>query len=744
MGVFTASAQRPQVESAGRSLGTDSATVDSSTVPELGSIVYNSKEESNEDLASLVHVFHYRPWAVKIEKMLHPDMEPTRVAYPNALDALDDFYLGRGYGQVHYSLYYQPTTELRFCFLPDPFRAFSHTVQNLRFYQTRRPFTSLTYNSSIHEDFCVRVNHTQNIMPRWNFALNADFVKRDGVYTQDAVKDENLNFSTNYYSRDSRYQLQAGIIHTTYHQEENGGVLDDSTCWLQTTRSGVAVELYKASNRWRNTAAFVHQSYNTVSQLEQLHPIRLTDVSTQSDSIIGYDTVMPARPRVFNTGVIGWDLQYVKQKHNYYDGDPTHFSYHFVDTARTLDSTTTYLLTSRFYWTNDAYMHTHWHNPWIITLGITPEMAWMPTLSLAEGDTVPTFIGPNAIYQQYYISVNPFFSSHWRLGNNAGADIEGEMVCGSYRNGDYQLQASLSSFIGKRLQASLHAITQAQQPDFFYYQFSGNNAHWYYDKNFYNKQHTNQLKARAQLLRRHLSGMLDGDLFTEKQSHTQYSVDSTSDMLSTKDRHLADIRYWQRENQQPLLAMDFSVTSVDNIIINDGDPTAPFHQYADVVLLLQASLRANLSWRWLHWDMLHMLQHTNRLDRMDVPTFATKNSFYADFPVFNGAMRLQTGLNLRYFTSFHADGWKPYYGMFTHQDDVTIGNYLWSDLFLTAQIKQVSFYVKVAHWNSLSFLAPESREILSFLGTTANYFTLPHYPGEDLNIYWGITWKFFN
>ena len=28
--------------------------------------------------------------------------------------------------------------------------------------------------------------------------------------------------------------------------------------------------------------------------------------------------------------------------------------------------------------------------------------------------------------------------------------------------------------------------------------------------------------------------------------------------------------------------------------------------------------------------------------------------------------------------------------------------------------------------------------------TDPHYFTLPHYPGEDLNVYFGATWKFFD
>lgn len=703
----------------------DTAATDSSAALELGSIVYNRKEENNEELANLVHLFHYHPWTVKIEQMLHPDMEPTRVSYPNVLDVLDDYYLGRGYGQVHYSLYYRPDDAQALRYLPDPFPAFSHTPQDLWLYQTQRPYTSLSYSSSIHKDFHVSVSHTQNVMPRWNFALNADFVKREGVYTRDAVKDENFDFSTNYYSRDSRYQLQAGVIRTVYNQEENGGVLDDSTCWLQTTRSGVAVELYEASNKWRSTVAFLHQSYNTVVPFQQLQPI----YHPNTDSIAYYDTVMPQEPHILNSGVLGWDVEFAKQKRNYDDGNPSHFSYHFVDTARTHDSTTAYLLASRLYWTNDAYMHARWKNPWVVTLGVMPQVAWLPTLAIADGDTVPLFVRYGAQRQQPYFSVSPFFSSHWTLSGDIRAELEGETMCGSYRQGDYHLHASIRGFVSPRLLASLHARLLARLPYFFYYQYSGNHARWYYDESHYARQRTRQLTLRMQLLRHHASEIPDTDSIV---------------VTTTSVHHLDDSRYWQHETQQPLLAVEFSTSDVNNVILNDGGPTAPFHQYSKPVLLLQASLRANLQWQWLHWDMLHTLQHTSRADLLDVPVFATKNSLYADFPLFNKAMRIQTGINLRYFTSYHADAWKPYYGLFTHQNDVAIGNYLWSDLFLTAQIKQVSFYVKVSHWNSLSFLGSDFRETLNLWGTTAHYFTLPHYPGEDLNVYWGITWKFFN
>jgi hypothetical protein len=54
-----------------------------------------------------------------------------------------------------------------------------------------------------------------------------------------------------------------------------------------------------------------------------------------------------------------------------------------------------------------------------------------------------------------------------------------------------------------------------------------------------------------------------------------------------------------------------------------------------------------------------------------------------------------------------------------------------ADFWLTLQIKRATIYAKVSHFN-----APLERH--------PSYFSLPHYPMEDLGVYWGVVWKFFN
>lgn len=72
----------------------------------------------------------------------------------------------------------------------------------------------------------------------------------------------------------------------------------------------------------------------------------------------------------------------------------------------------------------------------------------------------------------------------------------------------------------------------------------------------------------------------------------------------------------------------------------------------------------------------------------------------------------------------------PAMGAFVHQDKVKIGNYLFTDFFVQAQIDRVKFFVALCH---------------PYAGVFGNeYYLTPHYPSEKLNLRYGVTWMFFD
>lgn len=161
------------------------------------------------------------------------------------------------------------------------------------------------------------------------------------------------------------------------------------------------------------------------------------------------------------------------------------------------------------------------------------------------------------------------------------------------------------------------------------------------------------------------------------------------------------------------------------------DTTLTVHEGNAPLWLYQAALTSRIALGWFHLDMQQLLQHSTDQAQMPVPLWASKNSVYAELHLFGRALTLQTGVDLRYHTSFLAPTYDYRTGLFCHQDEMEVGNYIWGDLFINLQVKRASIYLKAGHLNALWETSP-------------NYFILPHYPGRKFGLYWGINWKFFD
>ena len=694
--------------SGGVPLGDESS--DTVTSQEPQGIIFDTGEEA--DSVMRVKVFGFSPlWRdVKLREVEHPSLDPTDVARHNVVHRFDgDYYLDRGaLGQSHLSLYpfglssrtallsREALPPLALTFIPDANPVY-HRLHHVSLFQTQTPYTLLHYGSSLNKDYQIGIIHTQNIKPRWNIAFRYDLTSREGVYTNAGGTNHLLDFSTNYYSEDARYQVQANLTFNRMRQEENGGVQNDTTCWDDSRRAGVPVNMYAAQNMWRDLQLTVHQSYNTVRQFNRPVPIVETRIDTlretrqvsdtltgdsivlrndtvvslvPRDTIVGYDTLYAHTPHTYNTGVFAMDLRVGRQRRIFSDSQPDSWFYDnlALDTTFYFDSTALHQVVADLYWTNDAYMSHRWHNPFILKGGIRPEYS---RLQFADA-------------QYSYFALSPFAHAEIALRHFL-LSVDAEEVTGGYRNGDYRIASSLRLDIAGRHDINLLFLSEAQQPALIYYHNEGCYS-WDYDR--WDKVHRQQLAFNY----RYATPDTVGGLLR------QLNLTGSSMLIGNN--------IWLDETMTP----------------TQGNATG---------LLFQATLSTQLRHRWLNLRLQEMVQYSSDDAVIRVPLLASKNSLYADFTLFRNAMRMQTGFDLRAHTRYYADGWNPILGSYYRQDAVQVGGYIVLDYWLTLQIKRASIYLRVNHLN-----AP--------LEKSPRYFSLPHYPMEDLGVYWGIIWKFFN
>lgn len=645
-------------------------------------------------LQAKVFMFHLVPAQVKFNQVSHPILTPTGAQFSDRLDGMNgNYYLTvTELGHPHLSLFPSFGSSPGLVYKTNVFPGLYKTPKNITLYQVQTPYTLLSYNSSLDKDYQVHVTHSQNINARWNVAMDYHLISPEGVFSNSGATDHFLDLTTNYYSRDARYQVAAGFIWQRMLVGENGGLSnkDIYTNKRTSSLSGVPVNYTNGMSNTRDHTVFVRQTFNTVRQFEWYRPIKETFIDTipvrdtltltlfdttlndsvavdtvrttfryeARDSIVDYDTIQPHDPHVYNTGVLGMELQWDRQKYRY------------------RDSTLYNKLSATLFWTNDAYLDRRWHNPLKLYGGLRPEVAWLKQDSSLYSDTS---IRKLALYPFARLEISPWPAAELILYAEAAPNL-------SEYNLDARLQFPFRDSNGFSTQnLTFHAVVKAHQPELIYI------AQNYLRKSDYSIEMKpigiRQIEAdykRGDFLQVHLAAQhISHNVWFEQMANT----DSTTVLLP-----------------------------------NQADGSA---------LLLQGRLNLNLKLTgWLHYDMQHHLQYSSDQDQIRVPLFATKNSVYADFKLFHNVLHTQVGVDVRYHTAYKADGYDPVLGAFFRQNDVEVGNYLWADFFINLQVKRASIYAKAAHLNS--FLEEHS------------YFMLPNYPSKQFGFFFGITWKFFD
>lgn len=687
-------------------------------------IIYDTGTLPDSVLQSHIFSFGETVRDVKIRLLQNPTLLPTGLQSNDPLAAVEEcHYASLGaLGQVHQSLLFNPTFPT-ICFAHDPLPYYRQLMHKSRLFQAQTPYTLLGYGSSLDKDYQIHVVHTQNIRPRWNIAMLYDLVSRDGLYTNSGGTSHYLDLTTNYYSQDARYQMQAAIVYNRIRHAENGGVTNDTTCWDYSQESGVPVNMYTAQNQWRDIEIRIHQSYNTVRQFERIREYEVAVVDSSSKdtnsslsrivdtnvtdtiartqkkektkTIVLYDTIPAPRPSTFNSGVFALDISYSRHRRIFSDNQATSWFYNYgtIDTTFFFDSTAHHQLAAEAYWTNDAHMQHRYSNPVVLTGGLRTQY-----------DEV-RFANPDDKTNE--INITQFASARLHVGRFLLVG-NAEETNGPRRLGDYHIDGTLSLDF-RNSNFSVSALSQAQSPDIIFYHNEG----------VYNWSHSDYNKIKLQRIAAEYSYKKDRHRLDLKAGVSDSAASTSTGKTSAFQ--ISDFRF----------QVASSILS-DNIWFNSEMLPS---QGSSTAMLLQADLCTHMHLGWLNLRTHQMLQHSSDNDVIRVPLFASKNSLFADFKLFHGALRTQLGVDLRYHTKFFCDGWNPVLGAFYRQNEVEVGDYFIADLWLTLQVKRATIYVRASHLN-----AP----IEKLAGMQPSYFSIPHYPYENYTIYWGLIWRFFD
>lgn len=131
-------------------------------------------------------------------------------------------------GLPYDQIVFRNTLPVGFAYGRNPFQEYYYTPGNLKFYNTRIPFSDLFYVFGSKTEQFFKMTLSYNVKKNWNLTANFSRIKSAGFFALRKTDETFFSLSSNYKSRNNRYWLLAsGIINDT-RNEESGGMINDS------------------------------------------------------------------------------------------------------------------------------------------------------------------------------------------------------------------------------------------------------------------------------------------------------------------------------------------------------------------------------------------------------------------------------------------------------------------------------------------------------------------------------------
>ena len=179
-------------------------------------------------------------------------------------------------------------------------------------------------------------------------------------------------------------------------------------------------------------------------------------------------------------------------------------------------------------------------------------------------------------------------------------------------------------------------------------------------------------------------------------------------------------------------SIDFSFENQTNpIYISFADWTPK--QYRGSVQIFKGDVGLDITTPWVNLENRAVVQYSTRDSVISVPLVILQHRLYYHGTWFK-ALDAQLGVDLRYFTKYHAPVLCPATGMFAAQQTTEIGNYPWMNVYANFYVRSIRlrFFAHYQHFNHL------------FMKKNINYLTMPDYPTNRDVFRAGVAWHFYN
>lgn len=300
---------------------------------------------------TLVFSWKHNPYFNTVARIPINDTLPNdvRVEYPFFKTGTGAIFLGAAGSAAIAHDFFQRKNNEYFKFFT-PYDVYSLGASSVPFFNTKRPFTVLSYQTSggkLSEESNLRVLHTQNIKPAWNVSLLYQRYGTRGQYQNETTDNKIFALSSNYTGK--RYLAHTAYTFHNISNNENGGILNDTDITdTVITSEDIEVRLANARNILRKQVFFFTHSLGV--------PVRFLNRQKDTTADLNEGTLI----------YFGNSLKYTTYRRQYTDTRNASGDYYnnwYYDAEQTRDASQTAVFDAKVFasiqpWASDAIIST--------------------------------------------------------------------------------------------------------------------------------------------------------------------------------------------------------------------------------------------------------------------------------------------------------------------------------------------------------------------------------------------------
>jgi hypothetical protein len=575
----------------------------------------------------------------------------------------------------------------------DPYR---FNVDSLGFYNTNRPYSVFTYQLGSKLEQVAGIFNTQNIRPNWNFAVDYRKTNSPGYYKIQRNNNDNANFTTNYKSLNKRYELYVAMVYNKEQHDENGGIVNEMD--LDDPRFGdrrTINALYQSN--YSNTRSSMFNSLRDFTGMV-LHTYTWgkTDTTYNKDSTQYSYKLLPR----FS---ITHKMEISTEKHTFKDLTPDSLNY------------TPYF--------NHSFLGGGYYA--VGTDSVFSEQKW--------------FWVDNRIVLNGYLGRNRQLKFSAGIGNRFDkftTEPVPNLIPDSLPNLVYVLGKQQSSYVDNYIvgEVKKEALTPGQWE-------CTANTQFYFTGHYAGDLTLNASVGKGlKVLEAVFTGGLSQQIGNAPYAYTIYGNAYTKLFWNFNKENVTQV---YATVGSPALKLSGGVRNYiigNYIFINQQLQPA---QYAPTFNLAQAWARKIFKLGSFYLDNELVLQQPVSGAPVNVPQLMGRNQLSYEHDLFHSAIRIATGVEVRYNNPYKPSGYSSLLNRFYYQDALSIYNKPELSLFLNFRIKRFRAYIM---GDQLQQLFSNTNTII-YTGTPG-YFAgasvLPVYGAQDAMLRFGFTWALVN